>query len=348
MNEMFTDFPPAKRQMEDQQPETEIVPLKRGKPDQVETDVNLFKQSNQSFSIDSIESEQNYIVNKFWNKLQKKNISIEIPNKNSYSERRLANYFDRFIKFCNSGKCNTNEEKVRSVNELLYNIYTVIYTKTPIMSSGIQISSYINDTHMDYIDSCMETISISQIRETKKDHISKENVLSALFWITLNFDKIRIDPKLFFLGTRIDNSRQSKSDKYIPYSNDNTPFMYYLRTLISRVEQIINSDEFKSKNDTVILTNKTVIETAKYFEKTKNIKVNLNISGCRDTDFFKFDVDPDTDELRMEMISKPFNIKIENHELISFSNSSQLKMFFHEENGVDANIIVWNKFGFII
>lgn len=337
-----TDLPPVKRHVT----ECHATDEKRQKTD--ETCVGFSECSPEMYSIESIESEQQYIIEKFWSKIQDKKISIMIPEKNPYRERRLLNYFERFVKLFNNNKCITGDDKVRSVNELLYNIYTVIYTKTPIMSSGIHISSYINDMSMDYINFSLNDIKLAPIREIKKEQSSKENVMSALFWITLNSNNIRIDPKLFFLGTRIDNSRTNKSDKYIPYSNDTTPFVYFLRCLVMRVEKIINSVEFQSENNTVFLTNKNKLETSKYFEKTRNIKVNLCISGCRDTDFFKFDIDPDTDTLNVEMISKPFNIKIENHELISFSNSTQLKLFFSEENGVDANIVVWNKFGFII
>lgn len=345
MEDIFADLPPVKRQLNFDDADTE-QPSHSKRP-AINQDPSREAVSDlNAFAVDSIEAEQRYIIDKLYDKLQNKKITIAIHDGGSYNERRLENYFDRFIKSC--CKAITDDDKVKRVNELLYNIYTVIYTKTPIMSTGVQISSFIGDTSIDYIDSCVSNLKLIPIRESEQDRSSKENVMSSLFWVVLNSGKTRIDPKLFFLGTRIDNSRTKKSDKYLPYSNDNTPFMYFLRTMVTRVEDVLNSEDFKNENSTVILTNKNKIETRKYFEKTRNVKVGVNITGCRDSDFFKFDNDPDSDRLKMEMISKPFNIKIENHEVISFANSIQVKVFYSEDNGVDASVYIWNKFGFII
>lgn len=296
--------------------------------------------------INSITNEEHYIVNNLIKRIcsgakiamSDKNDEIEtIAGKHyAFIKRRLEKYIGMFSDKLNKRFNSTsgpyrvyNIDQLNALNDFIYKIKNIFLDcgRAQIMSRSLTISSYMY-MNPKTMQKCINSVKLTNI----KDPRNEKNSQITSYWLHFN-----VTPMIYFLGTRFDNTADRMSDKFQLYSGDGSAVVYFFRGLAQKIEEIVNSDQFKSDNREAVVTKGSTTSMTEFYESTKHIDINFDIRGSKDPIIFKFDTD-DAGKVTLNLMKK----KIEETELISIISSFQLKLYLVNEN-LNGTIMAWSR-----
>lgn len=301
-------------------------------------------QTSVEIDINSIKNEEKYIIENLIEKLCSSGIISTSENADdiemiagkhfAFIKRRLNKYISMFSESLSKRHSSTsminNTDQLNALNEFLYKIKNIFGEcgRSQLLARSLAISSYIY-IKPDIIQKCIDSVKLKNITEP----LNEKNSPVTSYWLQFN-----TTPLIYFLGTRFDNTKLHKSDRFQLYTGDGSPVLYFFRNLTRKIEEIVNSDQFKRENPKAIVTKGNAISMDEYYENTKYININFDICGCKNPIILKFDNNETGATTSLGLLKK----KIEETELISIMSLLQLKLYLINEN-LNGTIMAWSR-----